>query len=144
VSAAGLVPALCRWLALTVPGVVFDETGSASTIFDTRLPQTPDEIVSVRDYGGPTPDSLQGWDEVYVQIRTRGPKDDPRPSRTRIHAIRDALEGATNVTLPGGPFVVLVHSLQPPFAMDGVDSQGRYEHVLNVSIEVRNVAGHRV
>lgn len=142
-SAESLVPSLCRYLAGMVPGLTFDETGSTSNVFDTRLPQTPDQIVSVREYGGGEPDSLIGYDEVHIQIRVRGPKDDPRPSRTRVHAIRDALEGATNLTLPSGPFTVLIHSLQPPFAMDGVDSQGRFEHVLNLSVEVRNAAGRR-
>lgn len=142
-STESLVPGLCRFLAASVPGLVFDETGSTSNVFDTRLPQVPDQIVSVHEYGGPEPDSREGWDEVHVQIRVRGPVDDPRPPRTRINLIRQALEGATNLTLPGGPFAVLVHLLGQPAPMDGVDSQGRYEWTLNLSIQVRNAAGHR-
>jgi len=144
VSAEQLVPGFCRYLAAAVDGLVFDETGATGNVFDSRIPQTPDEVVSVREYGGSEPDSLIGYDEVFLQVRVRGPGGDPRPSRARVHAIRDALEGATNVMLPSGPFVVLIRSLQPPFPMDGVDSQGRFEHVLNVSVEVRNAAGHRV
>jgi len=144
VSTEALVPGLCRFLSASVSGLVFDETGTTSNVFDTRLPQTPDEIVCVREYGGPEPDSREGWDEVYVQVRVRGPVDDPRPPRTRINRIREALEGLTNVTLPQGPYTVLAHLISQPAPMDGVDSQGRYEWVLNLSIEVRNQAGLRV
>lgn len=139
-----LIPALCRYLGGSVSGLVFDETGVAGNVFDSVLPQTPHEIVSVREYGGPEPDSREGWDEVHIQIRVRGPVDDPRPPRARINLIRAAIEGLTNVTLPQGPYAVLVHLLAQPAPMDGVDSQGRYEWVLNLSAHVRNQAGLRV
>lgn len=136
--ADALLRGLARYLTqnAAIPGLSFDETGTTGNVFIGRLPPQPDQVVTLRSYGGDVPDSKLGYDLIDTQIRVRGSQDS-RVSGDRIALIYEALLGYSG-TLPGGPLVILVNALQPPFEMDGSDQLGRIEHLLNLRVEIRH------
>jgi hypothetical protein len=121
----------------------YDPDGVTGDTFIETTPSRPDNAVTLTLYGGPESDSKLGWDEVSLQVRTRGGQD-PRPSRQTCAAIRDELHGLGPVTLPDGTFLQLALAIQAAPAYMGQDTSGRHEHVCNFRIEVRNISTHRV
>jgi hypothetical protein len=121
----------------------YDETGTTGDTFIETMPSRPDAAVALTLYGGPESDSKLGWDEVSLQVRTRGGTD-PRPSRQKCTAIRDELHGLGPITLPDGTHLQLAVAIQAAPAYMGQDDSGRHEHVCNFRLAVRNVTTHRV
>lgn len=121
----------------------YDPDGITGDTFIETTPSRPDAAITLTVYGGPESDSRLGWDEVSLQVRTRGGTD-PRPSRAKCAAIRDHLHGLGPVTLPGGVFLQLALAIQAAPSYMGQDSNGRHEHVCNFRVQVRNVSAHRV
>jgi minor capsid protein len=134
-----LLAGLARYLTgqAAIAGLSFDESGSTGNVSLGRTPPQPDQVVTLRVYGGEEPDGKLGYDTPTVQIRVRGDQD-PRTSGDRVMAIYEALQGMSNVTLPQGPLVVSCLAIQSPFEMDGSDAQGRLEHVVNFRVEIRH------
>jgi hypothetical protein len=123
--------------------VVYDPTGAAGNCFLESMPSTPDTVVVLTIYDdGTEPDSLLGYDEPRMQVRTRGTTD-PRVSRALNKRIRSALHGLGPVTLPGGIELILSVSLQSAPASLGADGNRRHEHTCNYRMEHRSVTAHR-
>lgn len=123
--------------------LAYDPDGVTGNAFIETTPSRPDAAVTLTLYGGPESDSRLGWDEVSVQVRTRGGTD-PRPSRQKCAAIRDELHGLGPLTLPDGTFLQLSLAIQAAPAYMGQDDSGRHEHVCNFRMGVRNASKHRV
>jgi hypothetical protein len=121
----------------------YDPDGVTGDTFIETMPSRPDAAVALTLYGGPESDSKLGWDEVSLQVRTRGGTD-PRPSRVKCTAIRDELHGLGPITLPDGTLLQLAIAIQATPAYMGQDDSGRHEHVCNYRLDVRNVTTHRV
>jgi len=114
------------------------------TIFWRKFPDTPDEIVVLTPYGGPTSDNKLGYDEVTFQVRVRGPRTGADgPPFNKLQAIYDELHGLSDVELPDGTWVVGIIGLQssPQFLLH--DENGRAHYVLNFQAEIRNQNKHR-
>lgn len=122
--------------------VSFDPDGVTGDTFIETTPSRPDEAITLTVYGGPESDSRLGWDEVSLQVRTRGGPD-PRTSRARCAAIRDELHGLGPLELPGGVFLQLAVAIQAAPSYMGQDSTGRHEHVCNFRMDVRHPSAHR-
>jgi hypothetical protein len=121
----------------------YDPDGVTGNTFIETMPSRPDEAITLTLYGGPESDSKLGWDEVSLQVRTRGGQD-PRTSRSKCTAIRDELHGLGPVTLPDGTLLQLAVAIQAAPAYMGQDGNGRHEHVCNFRLDTRNVSTHRV
>lgn len=139
---ADLLDGIAQYLAARGHGT-YDPTGTVGDVFIEQMPSTPDECVVLTVYGGPESDSLLGYDEPRLQVRVRGTTD-PRVSRRRCEAIRGALHGLSQATLPDGTHVILAVALQAAAETIGADSNRRHEHVCNFRMEIRNVTSHRV
>ncbi|MFH9013966.1 minor capsid protein [Streptomyces sp. NPDC017943] len=120
----------------------YDPYGTTGDTFIETTPSRPDEAVTLTLYGGPESDSRLPFDEVSLQVRTRGGRD-PRPSRQKCAAIRDELHGLGPLTLPDGTFLQLAIAIQAAPAYMGQDTSGRHEHVCNFRLDIRNVSAHR-
>lgn len=121
----------------------YDPDGVTGDTFIETTPSSPDEAITLTVYGGPESDSKLGWDEVSLQVRTRGGTD-PRPSRQKCAAIRDELHGLGPLVLPGGTFLQLAIAIQAAPAYMGQDTAGRHEHVCNFRMDVQHTSAHRV
>jgi hypothetical protein len=121
----------------------YDPDGITGDTFIETMPSRPDEAVRLTVYGGPESDSKLGWDEVSLQVRTRGGTD-PRPSRQKCAAIREELHGLGPVTLPDGTHLQLSLAIQAAPSYMGQDDSGRHEHVCNFRMEIRSISTHRV
>ncbi|MFD6968384.1 minor capsid protein [Streptomyces sp. NPDC059949] len=123
--------------------VTYDPTGASGNCFIEQLPSTPDLCVVLTVYDdGTEPDSLLGYDEPRLQVRTRGTTD-PRTSRTLNRRIRNALHGLGPVTLPNGVELILAISLQGAPGAMGTDSNRRHEHTCNYRAQIRARTAHR-
>ncbi|MEU6756974.1 minor capsid protein [Streptomyces sp. NPDC046685] len=117
--------------------VIYDPTGVTGNCFLESMPSTPDTAVTLTIYDdGTEPDSLLGYDEPRMQVRTRGTTD-PRTSRQLNARIRSALHGLGPVTLPNGVELILSVSLQSAPGSIGADENRRHEHTCNYRMEIR-------
>lgn len=127
--------------------VVYTPDAVGGDCFTDGMPSTPDEAVVLTTYDDAVePDSLLGYDEPRVQVRVRGPRSpsDPRVSRDRCKAIRNELIGLGETTLPDGTELILSVPLGSGPASIGKDDNGRYEHIANFRMEIRNITPYRV
>lgn len=122
--------------------VAYDELGIGGDVFADAMPEAPDEAVVLTLYGLGEPDPLNEDDVSGLQVRARGPAGNAAPSRLRCQAIYSALQGLAGVTLPDGTLLLLCTAVQTPSSL-GVDSNGRYEHVVNFRICVVNPTANR-
>lgn len=136
---ADLLDPLARYLAGRGLGV-YDPDGPGGDIALETLPQAPDEVVLLTQYGGDS-DPLNAFDEPRIQVKVRG-TGDRRVSYDRAHDIHHELHGLTGIELPGG--IWLVHALanQTPASL-GVDENGRHLHVVNFRLGVSSPSLHR-
>lgn len=121
----------------------YDPDGVTGDTFIETTPSRPDAAITLTVYGGAESDSKLGWDQVSLQIRTRGGTD-PRPSRAKCAAIRDELHGLGPLTLPNGVHLQMAVAIQAAPSYMGQDGSGRHEHVCNFRTLVRHVSTHRV
>lgn len=124
--------------------VAYDPDVPGGDCFFEHMPPDPDECVVLTLYGGPEPDSLSGYSEPRLQVRTRSSRDDRRTSRDRAEAIFNELEGLGEIDLPGGIHLMLCFALQAIPASLGVDENGRHEHSCNYQLSIRQLTKHRV
>ncbi|PBC80111.1 hypothetical protein BX265_4947 [Streptomyces sp. TLI_235] len=122
--------------------VVFDPEGLVGDLFVDTMPEAPDEAVAIATYPLGLPDPLNADDELGLQVRARGPAEDPRPSRRRCQDIYSALQGLTDTALPDGTWLVLAAAQQTPSPL-GKDERGRPEHVVNFRLHVVSETTHR-
>lgn len=140
---ADLLDGLARHLAAKGLVTYTPDTAGGDCFID-GMPSTPDVAVVLTTYDDAVePDSLLGYDEPRVQLRVRGTKN-PTVSRDRCKAIRDELIGLGPLTLPDGTELILSVPLGSGPASIGTDDNGRYEHVANFRMEIRNVSPYRV
>ncbi|WP_405561917.1 minor capsid protein [Streptomyces sp. NBC_01180] len=129
---ADLVDGIAR--RLDAAGLLtYDPTGTTGDTFIGTMPATPDRAVTLTEYDAGTTEARDDTDVTRLQVRVRGDQD-PRTSRTRCQAIRDALHGLAGVELPDGTWLVLATAPRP--APMGADATGRFEHVVNVALDI--------
>ncbi|MFZ3569279.1 minor capsid protein [Streptomyces sp. BH034] len=137
---ADLLDGLARLLADN-GHATYDPEGVSGDLFLEDMPPAPDAAVGLWLYDGGEQDTRNAYDEVRLQVRVRGGPD-PRPSRTRCHAIYGELNGAAGVDLADGTWLVLAAARGTPAPM-GRDSSGRHEHVVNFDLTVSAPTKHR-
>jgi hypothetical protein len=112
-------------------GIATTSSGAARTIFRSWMPDAPDAVLALIEYGGreplmalgPNSTSATVYELPRVQVAVR---DLDYPSaRTRAEAAYHALHWVANTTLTSsGPRYGLLTALQPPFALER-DANGR-------------------
>lgn len=110
-------------------------TGAVRPIFMRAVPAKPDRIITVSHYPG---HSVFGADDTVegIQVRNRGPADDPRPADDDADAIRAALDGLEHVDV-GGVHVSLIR-WQSGSSM-GQDGNRRWEMSQNFYVYTARV-----
>ncbi|MGW7197221.1 minor capsid protein [Streptomyces chryseus] len=117
-------------------------TGTSGDLFIESMPAAPDVAVCLASYdAGSEPDTLNAYDTLRVQIKTRGGPD-PRVSRTRAQEIYSELHGLAGIELPGGTWLILA-AARGLVAGLGPDASGRHEHVVNFDLDVSAPTKHR-
>ncbi|NUK22071.1 minor capsid protein [Streptomyces lunaelactis] len=124
--------------------LTYDPEFEGGNCFFDAMPPEPDECAVLTLYGGPEPDSLSGYSEPRLQVRTRGTPYDRRTSWDRSVAIFNELEGLGEIDLPGGVHLMLSFALQAVPASLGKDANSRHEHSCNYQLSHRQVTKHRV
>lgn len=102
-------------------------------IYIRAMPASPHRLITVSHY----PVSQTAWtsDTVEgIQIRTRGPADDPRPADDDADAVRAALDGLEHVVV-GGHHVSLI--VWQSGAVMGQDDNRRWEMSQNFYLHTR-------
>lgn len=116
---------------------------AGGTIYLAALPSAPDRAIAVARYGAGESDSRLGYDEVNLQIRTRGTRTDARTAEQDAQSVYDALHGLGERTLPGGTWLQLAVAGQGGPIYIGRDEAGRHEYTVNVRAELRRVTSNR-
>jgi hypothetical protein len=98
------------------------------------LPEGFDTAAAVTTYpGGPEPDVANGWEYPRMQVRVRAVN--PLDALELDRAAFDVLQGAGDVTLPGGVwFLQDCYALQSEAQPLGQDENGRWEFVRNYQL----------
>lgn len=103
------------------------------------VPASPDQIITLTPYpvdeDPATSDVTQG-----LQVRTRGPRGDPRPVDAINDEIFDALHGLTSVVLNGIP---VVQAYRTSGSYLGADTNGRHEHSANYYVQCARPSPYR-
>lgn len=102
-------------------------SGADRPIYIRAVPAAPNRVITVSHY----PVAQEPWtsDAVEgIQVRNRGPADDPRPADDDADAIRAALDGLQHVVV-GGVHVALVQWQSG--APMGQDDNRRWEMTQN-------------
>ena len=117
----------------------YDASGMGGDIFLFTVPQSPDQAISIFQYGGPeSPISLQ-YDQPSIQVRVRGTQD-PRGAHSRALDVYLALHGIGHTTLPSGDRVVDIVGVQSGPVWLRQDENGRHEYVCNFRTDVARAA----
>lgn len=136
-----LASEVAEWIGDNITNCSFDTTGVSGNVFISVMPQSPDTVVMVSEYGG-TVDDKNPFSDINVQARVRGTKD-PRVSYNIAKEIFDELQGLTNTTLiSSGSRVIKVVAQNTPIDI-GRDDNGRHEWTVNFNIEVRDIGTNR-
>ncbi|MFY7069583.1 minor capsid protein [Nocardiopsis changdeensis] len=125
-------------------GLLLDELGvgeyrldgsAGGNLFATSLPLAPDVALAIALYGDGA-DALGGLpeDDVRVQLRIRGTKDNPAPGEALAQAAYDALNGLMYRALPGGTWLQMAVCQGGAPAYIGRDENGRHEWTVNVRL----------
>lgn len=106
-----------------------------STLFLSVMPDTPDDVVSVYDYGGLPPVMTLGagaakWEEPRIQVVARATTYSA--ARTKIGAVFTALHSLLNTSL-SGTLYLSIEAVQSPFTLDR-DTNGRVRCACNFHI----------
>lgn len=116
--------------------------GTVSTdIFVARIPASPDTLLALFPTGGFTSDGKWGYDDITVQLRSRG--SNPLTGYDVLNNAYNVLQGLHNVTI-GATFVVNITALQSQPTLIGEDDNSRSEYTQNYKIRIRNVTQNRV
>ena len=92
-----LASELAEWIGNNITSCSFDTTGVTGNVFISTMPDKPDTLVMVSEYGS-TSDDKNPFDDISVQVRVRGTRD-PRVSYNIAKEIYDELHGLTNTVL---------------------------------------------
>jgi hypothetical protein len=121
-----------------------DPTDTTGTIFLHQLPATPDEAIAVTRYAGGEGESLQGYDQMQVQVRVRGARHDAADPEQTAQDIYDALHGLRSQPLPGGTWLVHLIGVNGGPAPMGADTHQRTEFAINFRAELRRQTANRL
>ena len=136
-----LASEVAQWIGSNITSCSFDTTGVSGNVFISTLPDKPDTVVMVSEYGS-TGDDKNPFDDISVQVRVRGTRD-PRVSYNIAKEIYDELHGLTNtVLISDGTRIVKVVAQNTPIDI-GRDDNLRHEWTVNLQIEVRNISTNR-
>lgn len=107
---------------------------NATPLGVASLPEGFDTATAVTTYpGGPEPDVVNGWEYPRMQVRVRAVN--PLDALELDRAAFDVLQGAGDVTLPGGVwFLQDCYALQSEAQPLGQDANGRWEFVRNYQL----------
>lgn len=120
------------------PGGVYDVLATGIKL--GTLPQTPDRIICLSDYGVSDSPSLS--DSVLgVQVRCRWGGADPRPVKDLNDAVFNILHGKTAFTLSTG--VTCVQALRQSTASLGQDESRRWSTTANYYLTVHRPSAYR-
>ena len=136
-----LASEVAEWIGSNITSCSFDTTGVSGNVFISTMPDKPDTLVMVSEYGS-TSDDRNPFDDISVQVRVRGTRD-PRVSYNIAKEIYDELHGLTNtVLISDGTRIVKVVAQNTPIDI-GRDDNLRHEWTVNLQIEVRNISTNR-
>lgn len=134
---------VCQLLHDLALGVYKVDGTAGGTIFETVLPDAPDEALAVARYPGPTSDSKLGYDSVNAQVRVRGSRADVRTGEAKAQAVYDAVHGLGERPLTGGGYLQLAVGNQSGPVYMGRDQNGRHEWAVNFQLELRRPTANR-
>lgn len=137
-----LTEQIARLLASLTLGT-YDDTGGTGNIFLTQAADQPDVAITVARYGGIESDSLLGYDQPTIQIRTRGTDADASAPEALAQRIYDALHGLSMRTLAGGTYLLLCIGTSGGPVYIGPDLRNRPEWSTNFRMEIRNASAQR-
>ena len=136
-----LASEVAEWIGNNITSCSFDTTGVTGNVFISTMPDKPDTLVMVSEYGS-TSDDKNPFDDISIQVRVRGTRD-PRVSYNIAKEIYDELHGLTNtVLISDGTRIVKVVTQNTPIDI-GRDDNLRHEWTVNLQIEVRNISTNR-
>tara|TARA_R100000278_G_scaffold101471_1_gene78010 strand:- start:1432 stop:1848 length:417 start_codon:yes stop_codon:yes gene_type:complete len=136
-----LASEVAEWIGSNITSCSFDTTGVSGNVFISTMPDKPDTVVMVSEYGS-TSDDKNPFDDISIQVRVRGTRD-PRVSYNIAKEIYDELHGLTNtVLISDGTRIVKVVAQNTPIDI-GRDDNLRHEWTVNLQIEVRNISTNR-
>jgi hypothetical protein len=112
-----------RLASQAVAGPSGTTTASATgwTLFKAVLPPGPDQVVAVFETGGRQNENMESGllDRPTFQVRVRGAVNGYSAARTKIAAVRTALEGVHNTTVNGRYYAGMTADSEPfPLAVD--------------------------
>jgi hypothetical protein len=124
---------------------VFHSSGVAYTanqvgIFFDAVPASPDRVIVLTGYAA-TDDPTQPETVLSLQVRVRGPRQDPRIAYELDDAAFDALQNLPRSHI-GGTTVAGIWRASSAYM--GVDANGRHERVSNYTIRLHRPTLHRV
>lgn len=122
----------------------YEPAAATGTVFLGKLPDSPALAIAVARYPGGESDSKQGYDEVRVQFRVRGPHTDYRVGEAKAQQVYDELHGLSNRTLPGGTWLTLCVGIQSGPIDIGPDATHRPEWTVNMRAELERITRYRV
>lgn len=136
-----LASEIAEWIGSNITSCDFDASGITGNVFISTMPNSPDTVVMVSEYGS-TGDDKNPFDDISVQVRVRGTRD-PRVSYTIAKEIYDELHGLTNTALiSDGTQIVKVVAQNTPIDI-GRDDNLRHEWTVNLQVEVYNSTSNR-
>ena len=81
-------------------GLVF-----ATDLFINKMPSSPDNVVSIHDASGESPEVNYTYEKPGVQIRVRGAKGGYKAAHEQAQDIRNFLHPTGNLTINGARYV---------------------------------------
>lgn len=123
----------------------FHSTGVAYTaaqvgIFFDTVPAAPDRVIVLTGYAA-TDDPTQAVSELSLQVRVRGPRQDPRIAYELDDAAFEALQNLPRTGI-GGTTVAGIWRTSGAYL--GVDGNGRHERSSNYRVSLHRPTLHRV
>ena len=110
-------------------------------IFIGYLPSSPDTLLAIYPTGGFASDGKWGYDDITVQLRSRG--TNPLNGFSVLEDAYNVLHGLHNVNI-GGTHVVNILAMQSQPTSIGEDDASRSEFTQNYRIRIRNKTLNRV
>lgn len=140
-SISVLASEIAEWIGDNITSCSFDTTGITGNVFISTMPNSPDTVVMVSEYGS-IGDDKNPFDDISVQVRVRGTRD-PRVSYNIAKEIYNELHGLTNtVLISDGTRIVKVVAQNTPIDI-GRDDNLRHEWTVNFQVEVYNSTSNR-
>lgn len=122
-----------RLVSQSVAGLSGTTTATATgwTLFKAVLPPAPDKVVAVFETGGRANENNEGGllDRPTFQVRVRGTANAYEVARTKIAAVRTALEGVLNESVNSRYYAGMLADAEP-FPLP-VDANNRPSLVMN-------------